>query len=93
MHKCECNYITLSSNKNYMRTVVVVILENYKNFWKTYVFRFQLKQPFYKVTQKDCWKQFLFIELSLKGAGTRDLIWLKVVSLERSWWVGLTEDL
>ena len=27
----------------------------------------------------------------LKGTGTRDLIWLKVVSLERSWWVGLTE--
>ena len=33
-----------------------------------------------------------FIKL-LKGTGTRDLIWLKVVSLERSWWVGLTEDL
>ena len=29
----------------------------------------------------------------VKGTGTRDLIWLKVVSLERSWWVGLTEDL
>jgi len=29
----------------------------------------------------------------IKGTGTRDLIWLKVVSLERSWWVGLTEDL
>ena len=28
----------------------------------------------------------------LKGTGTRDLIWLKVASLERSW-VGLTEDL
>ena len=31
--------------------------------------------------------------MSFKGTGTRDLIWLKVVSLERSWWVGLTEDL
>ena len=29
----------------------------------------------------------------LKGTGTRDLIWLKVVSLDRSWLVGLTEDL
>ena len=28
----------------------------------------------------------------LKGQGPRDLIWLKVVSLGRSWWVGLTED-
>ena len=31
--------------------------------------------------------------LTLKGTGTRDLIWLKVVSLDRSWLVGLTEDL
>ena len=31
--------------------------------------------------------------MTFKGTGTRDLIWLKVVSLERSWWVGLTEDL
>ena len=30
---------------------------------------------------------------SLKGTGTRDLIWLKVVSLDRSWLVGLTDDL
>jgi len=29
----------------------------------------------------------------IKGTGTRDLIWLKVVSLDRSWLVGLTEDL
>ena len=29
----------------------------------------------------------------LKGTGTRDLILLKVVSLERSWWVGLREEL
>ena len=28
-----------------------------------------------------------------KGTGTRDLIWLKVVSLDRSWLVGLTDDL
>jgi len=27
--------------------------------------------------------------LLLKGTGTRDLIWLKVVSLDRSWLVGL----
>ena len=27
-----------------------------------------------------------------KGTGTRDLIWLKVVSLDRSWLVGLTDD-
>ena len=26
------------------------------------------------------------------GTGTRDLIWLKVVSLDRSWLVGLTDD-
>ena len=26
-----------------------------------------------------------------KGTGTRDLIWLKVVSLDRSWLVGLTD--
>ena len=29
----------------------------------------------------------------LKGTGTRDLIWPKVVSLDRSWLVGLTEEL
>ena len=29
----------------------------------------------------------------LKGTGTRDLIWLKVLSLDRSWLVGLTDDL
>ena len=29
----------------------------------------------------------------LKGTGTQDLIWLKVVSLDRSWLVGLTDDL
>ena len=29
----------------------------------------------------------------LKGTVTRDLIWLKVVSLDRSWLVGLTDDL
>ena len=28
-----------------------------------------------------------------KGTGTRDLIWLKVVSLDRSWLVGLTDDI
>ena len=28
-----------------------------------------------------------------KGTGTRDLIWLKVVSLDRSVLVGLTDDL
>ena len=27
-----------------------------------------------------------------KGTGTRVLIWLKVVSLDRSWLVGLTDD-
>ena len=27
------------------------------------------------------------------GTGTGDLIWLKVVSLDRSWLVGLTDDL
>ena len=31
--------------------------------------------------------------LTLKGTGIHDLIWLKVVSLERSWLVGLTDDL
>ena len=30
---------------------------------------------------------------NLKGTGTRDLIWLKVVSLDRPWLVGLTDDL
>ena len=33
------------------------------------------------------------VNCPFKGTGTQDLIWLKVVSLERSWWVGLTEDL
>ena len=28
----------------------------------------------------------------LNGTGTRDLIWLKVVSFDRSWLVGLTDD-
>ena len=35
----------------------------------------------------------MYSKYSLKGTGTRDLIWLKGVSLERSWWVGLPEDL
>ena len=34
----------------------------------------------------------LLPELEFKGTGTRDLIWLKVVSLDRSWLVGLTGD-
>ena len=34
-----------------------------------------------------------FKGIVLKGTGTRDLIWLKVVSLDRSWLVGLTDDL
>ena len=33
------------------------------------------------------------IKCLLKGTGTRDLIWLKVVSLDRSWLVGLRDDL
>ena len=39
---------------------------------------------------------FLLNSLSfgfIKGTGTRDLIWLKVVSLDRSWIVWLTDDL
>ena len=34
-----------------------------------------------------------FIVAPFKGTGTRDLIWLKVVSLDSSWLVGLTDDL
>ena len=30
---------------------------------------------------------------AVKGTGTQDLIWLKVVSLDRSWLVGHTDDL
>ena len=33
------------------------------------------------------------VSLSLKGTGTQDLILLKVVSLDSSWLVGLTDDL
>jgi hypothetical protein len=33
--------------------------------------------------------ELIFSKLALKGTGTRDLIWLKVVSLDRSWLVGL----
>ena len=29
---------------------------------------------------------------NVQGTGTRDLIWLKVVSLDRSWLVGLTDN-
>ena len=32
------------------------------------------------------------LEHFFKGTGTRDLIWLKVVSLDRSWLVALTDD-
>ena len=32
---------------------------------------------------------FIMGALGIKGTGTRDLIWLKVVSLDRSWLVGL----
>ena len=28
----------------------------------------------------------------VKWTGTRDLIWLKVISLDRSWLVGLTDE-
>ena len=31
--------------------------------------------------------------VSLKGTGTRDLFWPKVVSLDRYWLVGLTDNL
>ena len=34
-----------------------------------------------------------FFLATFKGTGTRDLIWLKVVSLDRSWLVGLTDEL
>ena len=33
------------------------------------------------------------IDYPLKGTGTQDLIGLKVVSLDRSWLVGLTDDI
>ena len=33
------------------------------------------------------------LNVRVKGAGTRDFIWLKVVSLDRSWLAGLTDDL
>ena len=36
---------------------------------------------------------FKYLLGKIKGIGTRDLIWLKVVSLDRSWLVGLTDDL
>ena len=39
------------------------------------------------------WLAKLIIDIILKGTGTRDLIWLKVASLDRSWLVGLTDDL
>ena len=42
----------------------------------------------------EAWHIFLYINcISFKGTGTRDSIWLKVVSLDRSWLVGLTDDL
>ena len=31
----------------------------------------------------------MYAKKAFKGTGTRDLIWLKVVSLDRSWLVGL----
>jgi len=31
--------------------------------------------------------------MALKGTGTRDMIWLKVVSFDRSWLVGHTDNL
>jgi len=36
---------------------------------------------------------FSVFKCIFKGTGTRDLIWLKVVSLDRSWLVGLTDNL
>ena len=44
-------------------------------------------------------REFFFISsptngaFIVKGTGTRDLIWLEVVSLDRSCFVGLTDDL
>ena len=32
-------------------------------------------------------------DIAIKGTGTQDLIWRKVVSLDRSWLVGLMDEL
>jgi len=55
----------------------------------------------YELAPENCCKNINFSDtplngnsaVYLKGTGTRDLIWLKVVSLDRSWLVGLTDDL
>ena len=52
-----------------------------------------LQQHFRKMLRyKQIWSTLL-LKASVKGTGTRDLIWIKVVSLDRSWLVGLTDDL
>jgi len=40
-----------------------------------------------------CGKHIFFKFILLKGTGTQDLIWIKVLSLDRSRLVGLTDNL
>ena len=45
-------------------------------------------------TVPTCEKKYICLSgFCNKGTGTRDLIWVKVVSLDISWLVGLTDDL
>ena len=59
-----------------------------------------LIEPLYSIIYKSFEKGIFPSQLKIakivpvfKGTGTQDLIWLKVVSLDRSWLVGLTDDL
>jgi len=55
-----------------------------------------LHHPLLKERPIDLYKlytPFLLARLSFKGTVSRDLNWLKALSLDRSWLVGLTDDL
>ena len=47
----------------------------------------------WRQNSKKLQKKFILGTCWVKGTGTRDLIWLKVVLLDRSWLAGLTDDL
>ena len=67
------------------------VLPASRNFSFLLEMEYPLKGQGHKIWFGSKW--YHWIDLDLKGTGTRHLIWLKVVSLERSWWVGLREDL
>ena len=104
LHYYSLKYMTLAkfiSSKCHF-TSRFSLLSNSFTFWELH--DFHVNQHVYLIISDIL--AFLFSQIQyfigfnfitdiyhFKGTGTQDLIWLKVVSLDRSWLVGLTEDL